>query len=225
MPYVFEFDYEDAKGHEHEYKANVHSARCVWDEGTTHRCKNRVAIGAPYCWVHLKYRKELVVKTSPGKGKGVFAFKKEDDREPVFHDGELVCAYGGQNVSVPELNRRYGKHTGPYALGGSFGEGRYTVQHHEDGALDRGIGTLLNHPNRGERSNCEFEYDEAINKYKVYAIRDIYKGEELLVHYGKKYRFNEAGTEYSTKYKAKGVPEPPLRENHPVYNLRARVTR
>jgi SET domain-containing protein len=169
------------------YDKPLESTRCEEIKPNGSRCKRKVVIGAPYCHTHLKYKHFLVVRDSTiqNAGKGVFVLDvhREED-EIIFRKGDRVCYYEGEVLSHEQFLERYSNadKTAPY-----------TVQLHnnkyEDGALKRGIGSLLNHK-RMNQCNCKLSISRN-NRAQIIATKNIYNYEELFINYGRSYRFNE----------------------------------
>jgi len=167
-----------------DYDAPLETHRCRANAKAGNRCKNRVTIGLSTCWQHTLSQKFLQIKTStiPNAGDGLFARRgKIDDRTiVVFKSGNVVCQYNGEIISQQTLEDRYGDNTAPY---GVELRGRK-----EDGALARGVGTLINHNPR--KKNCRIATNRA-NRAQIIAIKNVKNGDELFVSYGRSYRFNE----------------------------------
>ena len=176
-----------------DFDQPLDTVRCTASsKGSGNRCKNRVTIGLSTCWQHTLSQKFLQVKTStiPNAGDGLFARKGPiDDRSiVVFKSGDVICQYNGEMISQQTLESRYGQFTAPYGV--ELRAGRK-----EDGALSRGIGTLINHYPR--KKNCRIAINRA-NRAQIISMKTIKNGDELFVSYGRSYRFNEGGVETST---------------------------
>ena len=87
----------------------------------------------------------------------------------------------------------YAFNTTPYAIQLNSGQA-------SDGAIERTIGCLLNHSTKA-KANVRFTNPNAQNKVFIDAIKNIRNKQELLVNYGKQYKFNEAGVQTSTNRK------------------------
>lgn len=180
------------------WDAPLHSEQCQYHKPDGVRCRNRVVIGAPYCWIHRKKSQHVEVHESniPGAGKGVFATNGTDNDAIVFHKGDVLFPYHGQHINDAELQARYAEHTAPYGI--KLRTSGRTL--YEDGATHRGIGSLPNHANQAH-ANITFytaypRGKDPITKEK--ATKNIRNGQELLVNYGNEYGLNEEGVEYST---------------------------
>lgn len=156
-------------------------------------CKNRTCIGVPYCWMHLLKLHHLRIKQSSvhNAGKGLFAIRRGDvdvqgNRVPIFKKGDTIIKYGGEPVTAQQLQARYGNFTAPYGLS-------VTKNVFENGACVRGVGTLANHAVKS-LANAKYSY-ATINRRPAYAVikalKNIYDGDEILVHYGAEYQLNE----------------------------------
>lgn len=171
-----------------KFQGKLKSDRCEAETKTHHRCKKNVVIGLPYCWIHLKNKKHLRIKESE-HGKGLFV---DDPHQPhdvvVFHKNDKIIDYVGEHIDRHELDRRYGKHTAPYAL-------EYKRGHYIDSALERGAGSMANHASAAHRNaRLTSKPSGAVIK----ADRNIKNDKEVLVGYGRQYRFNEP-TSHLTK--------------------------
>jgi hypothetical protein len=183
------------------YDQRLQSNQCEEINANGQRCRKKVVMGAPYCNIHLKHKHYLVIRDSTiqNAGKGVFVFhpKKEED-DIIFKKGDRICYYEGEVLTHDQFLDRYSNadKTAPY-----------TVQLHknkyEDGALKRGIGSMINHKPTAQ-CNCKLSISHN-NRAQIIATKNIYNYEELFINYGRSYQFNEAGVETSTnnrKYNA-----------------------
>ena len=71
-----------------------------------------------------------------------------------------------------------------------------------DGAIRRGIGSLLNH--NPKKANCRFSICRD-NTIAIVAIKHIKNFQELYLNYGKQYIMNEPNIAYSTNNKKYNV--------------------
>ena len=197
MPYIFTFYIH----HHIRFRAQMLTKECICHSANHMRCRNKTVIGSPYCWVHLLYQRHLRIKDSNihHAGKGLFALNKDaGENEIIFRKGTNIIRYDGEIIDHQELNRRYGDFTAPYGI--EISQNRF-----EDGALERGAGTLINHTTR-DRANCKFiisknNRDDTLNhKIVIRATKNIRNGQELLASYGGNYRLNEPQTDYRTAY-------------------------
>ena len=169
------------------FDEQLETSRCTHSLNNQ-RCKNRVCIGLSMCWIHSRNFLHIKVQQStiPNAGVGLFAFDATKPvNEIVFKRGDKICDYNGEIIDETEKNRRYGNKTGVYILQIN-NQGRY-----EDGATQRGIGTLLNSPSGSNRQdNCRFSIGRD-KKAHIVALRNIRNNNELFINYGRLYRFNE----------------------------------
>lgn len=156
--------------------------QCYPCQGVTksgNQCKRRTCIGTHYCFQHRRLNRVKVQNTSVGKG--LFAFNP--DGGTAFRDGDYITDYDGEPITKQQWESRYiAGQEAPYLLV----RGDYI----EDGACRRGIGTLINDfRNITRRSNAQFRWNKSKNKPSVYATRTIKHGEQILLNYGKAFRF------------------------------------
>jgi len=183
--------YDRALGHD----------ECTLNRINGMKCRKRCQIGMSICWIHLLSECNLRIKTSviPNCGMGLFALRKKViDDSPIFTKNQKICNYGSQIINETDLQGRYGNRTAPYAL--SISNDRY-----EDGAVERGIGSLINHNPR--KANCKFVIGNNSKGY-IRATKKIFHNEELYLNYRPRgtrkkgrYEFNEPGVITSTNYK------------------------
>jgi hypothetical protein len=194
MPYQFRFFVHNALVFQGQLQCN----RCIADNVDNTKCKRIVCLGLPYCFQHLKSFKHLQIRDSeiPNSGKGLFAVNPDARRANavVFNTDGDICDYHGELIDHAELVRRYGTHTAPYGM---------TIKQHEryeDGALVRGVGTLVNHMT-GRNANAAFKIvmiNKKAHHVKLQALKPIRNGDEIYVDYGNEYLFDEP-TSYSTR--------------------------
>ena len=207
MPTYFHFHAPHAN---HAFDHEVTTDQCAYVNPETGRqCRNRVTVGLPLCWVHRVLKLHLEVRPSliPGAGRGVFVHDTSaKPGQPVFTTGQKICDYDGEIITQKELERRYGEYTAPYGLmllpGTSedhANPGPETM--YEDAGAHLGIGSLINHQEKGGQVNCEFVVPKrgagAGAGAFIRATRPIYEGEELYLHYGEYYQFEEPGVTYT----------------------------
>lgn len=162
------------------FECQLTCATCSATTKSGLKCKNRVCIGLPDCWLHTYANKYLRAKESniPGAGKGLFALSKTEDGI-LFRKGQIVCAYSGQRISRQELDRRYDDFTAPYGL---CGHGNKNC---EDAACERGLGSLANGTLDYRQANIEYRVRKG--KLCLIATKNIMNGHELLADYGREY--------------------------------------
>ena len=201
MSYVFTF-----KINNHiRFQSPLTTERCICISNNGNRCTKNTVIGAPYCWIHLLYQKHLRIKDSNihNAGKGLFVIdKRRANNAIIFREGQTIIRYHGEIINENELIRRYGQFTAPYGIRIRENQNRY-----EDGAIERGVGSLINHSANERIINCRFgvstnnKNPELNDLIIVKAIKNIRNGQELYVNYGDEYNFNEDEVSYDTKYR------------------------
>jgi hypothetical protein len=207
MPTYFHFWYHNPVHPDNDIKFNgqLKSMQCDFVKADGHQCRRRCVIGLPCCFSHLPVRYHVIVKPSliPGAGKGLFAYDKTKGPNDIVFKGERhttytrtpgdkICPYYGEIINQHQLQERYGENTAPYGI--EISDNRY-----EDAALERGVGSLLNHKLRAS-SNCTFSINRN-NRIDIRATKNIRNGQELHVSYGNQYQMNEPGVEYKTDHR------------------------
>lgn len=186
------FHFHPSNDPDDNFDAQLETQRCDYHiirNNRTRRCKRHVIIGLPYCHSHMKKAMHLECKRSSinGAGLGLFAYSPSKDKKPsiVFKKNAFICEYNGEIIDKDELEERYHDFTAPYAI-------QVTRTRFEDGALERSVGSLINHK-PVPRSNCKFAIHKTQGQHRVYlkASKNIKHGDELFVSYGRSYRFNE----------------------------------
>ena len=185
MPQYFKFYYNN----EYQFRLELESKQCEGHNKQGHRCRRKTVIGTPYCFTHIKTELNLEIKPStiPNSGKGLFAYKKIKDDEPVFKKNQIIVQYQGEEITRQELINRYGNHTAPYAV-------KKNNNLYIDSAGERGIASLAN-TNRGTNKTANVELTTHLN-FK--AKKNIYDGDEILISYGNGYKLNEPNVRYET---------------------------
>lgn len=190
MVRYFHFHYPEQ---EHYFNAQLETKRCAQMKDDGLQCKNRVCIGLPYCRVHLKYKHFLCIKEStiPNGGLGVFVCNpRKDENEIIFKKGQRVCMFSGEIITQEVLEERYGNYTAPYAL-------KLKRDVYEDGAKVVGIGALINHKPIAQ-ANCKLSVSGGANgRGQILATKNIKNNSELFVNYGRDYRMNQRGIQFS----------------------------
>jgi hypothetical protein len=180
------------------FECDLESKQCTGHARTGLRCRRKTVIGLPYCWSHLQSERKIRILPSliPNAGKGIFAQDKtKAANEVVFRKNDIILEYTGELINKFTLNRRYGKYTAPYGV-------QISHDRFEDGACERGAGTLGNHS--ASQANAKLVTSKVGNLHRVFiqASKDIQNGKEILMHYGKDYRMDE-GTFFTTKAASK----------------------
>lgn len=183
----------------HNFSCSLKCKQCtsITKKGT--RCKRKTCIGAGVCYTHLLHSMKLRIRDSEhlSSGKGVFAQLSRNTpstslratRRPiVFRRGDTIVEYGGEIIDLAVVHTRYGGHLAPYVLEKPKGQ-----RHIEDGACQRGVGSIINDfrstsgTNAQNNTNVMFVFSNSQKKFIVKATKNIHDGEELLVNYGNQY--------------------------------------
>lgn len=177
------------------FRDNMKTKQCLGkNKRTGERCTRNSCIGLGYCWSHLESNKYLRIKESDAeKGYGLFASNGKGNNDVIFKANEKICDYDGEIVTKHQLDTRYGDHTAPYGI-----EINKTKDIYEDGALHRGIGTMANHAPI-KHTNAKLSVNKTRTRATLRATRPIRNGKEILVNYGKDYRFHN-GITIKTRY-------------------------
>jgi hypothetical protein len=153
--------------------------------------------------MHLETIKNLKIKESKylkrlgihGE-RGLYAFTRKKKKR-LFKENQVICNYNGELINKNELEKRYGDNTGPYAiLINQNNKNRY-----EDAAVERGIGSLINHSNSKRAINCLLKTRN--KRISLVATKNILNGSELITTYGDEYKFDEdVGTTTNSRVKS-----------------------
>ena len=207
MPKKFRFH-----GPNQDFECNLASERCVATTKTGNQCSRKCVIGVNYCYTHLLHEKHLKIKNT-NHGKGLFAIDTKKARNAVIFkgtkkrrnrfgvtattSGDKIIEYKGEEINQNILDSRYGMYTAPYAIQNEQKRGVF-----EDGACRRGIGSIANHPDRGQKANATFHKG---NNIVMRAKTNIKNGDEILVNYNagnrqqNQYIMHEPGVTHSTR--------------------------
>ena len=203
------------------FDGKLKSDQCTELTARGQRCTKRCQMGLSFCWIHLLNDLNLRYKLSndiqdlcgnfikglfaikpniqPIEGNVVFSFDELADEAAGQHGGTNICNYNSEVISKRKLTRRYRHGTAPYAI-----ENR-TTRKFEDGALRRGVGSLINHSDNPDLVNCEIVVypDSSQRRGQLYirSTKHIMNNTELLCNYGNEYEFNAENEKYSTNYK------------------------
>lgn len=185
----------------HQWSGIVQTRKCEYQGG----CNRDATIGAPLCWQHNKIEYHLRIGPSPVAGKGVFAVRPNNAwplNKPVIQKGETCCYYYGELIDEDELQERYDGSVGIYVV-----EVKQQPPMYEDGALLRGLGSMINHQPTAQ-ANCRFgryfDYDAGQSYTVVKATKNIYDGQELFADYGPEYVMPGAN---NIQYGDRDIPE------------------
>ena len=174
------------------FRGNLDCERCQGRTKQGTQCARKTCIGTGWCFTHLLNEKHLRIQgsTIPNAGKGLFAMDKtKAPNDIIFRTWTKIIAYDGELVDSDTVEERYGDETAPYDI--HINRDRF-----EDGALHRGVGTLVNQSPTANRTNSRFGVSR--NRIVLFTTKNIRNGQEILVRYGNEYRFDE-NTQYATK--------------------------
>ena len=186
MKFTFSIDYVL------QFRGSLACERCQGKTKGGSQCSRKTCIGSGWCHIHLLNEKHLKIQTStiPNAGKGLFVMSKVvAENAIVFKVGSKIIEYDGELVDADTLQERYGDETAPYGI--HINRDRF-----EDGAIHRGVGTLVNQSPRTAMTNARFGVSR--NRIVLFATKNIRNGQEIYVRYGSEYRFDE-NTQYATK--------------------------
>lgn len=170
----------------------------------TDECKISCGFDMRFCSKHLLLIENIQIGFSRHLkgGLGLFAGGAigETKRDIIFwpeskaHAASVITTYNGELMSTKDLNDRWdykdicGNTIHPTAM--------YAVSispnKHIDACIMRSAGAYINDPRGGKkkgqynRANCAFRVNEAKGVMEIIAIRNIHRGEELLIRYGDK---------------------------------------
>lgn len=192
MPKYFHFHTQKVTREDPEliqFDAPLQSVRCSFIKKNGQQCKKKCMIGTPMCRQHLLMKYRVTVKKSSVENAGLGLFAEiTHPRKVVFKKNNIIVPYDGERIDKAELDRRYGNnYTAPYAL-------QVSDQIYEDGALRRGVGTLVNHS--AKKKNAKLDKEDGVGF--VRATKNINSGEEIFVDYGEDYNLAEDGVISST---------------------------
>jgi hypothetical protein len=197
----FHFHYIDASGIRHRFDEKLKSKQCNHIRSDNSRCLKRCLIGLDLCWIHLESTKKLKINKSrylrrfQGEN-GLYAFKRNGGTRRLFKKNDVICNYNGEVINTDELEYRYGNKTGPYAV-------KISQDLYEDAALQRGVGSMINHTFRQNRINCHLK--KRNGRIKIIALKDIKNGTELLTTYGSAYIFDEPNVGTTTNFRVRSL--------------------
>lgn len=182
------------------FTCTLSSQRCTRRSRGGGRCKQRVILGQPVCWVHLLRDFKLRVAPSriPNAGLGLFASATAAVRHPpvrraehrIFRAGDPVVEYTGEVLTPAQFDVRYPHRNGPYVLG-EVGSSMV------DAACRRGVGSLANSHRNQDRCNAAFALIGG--RPWIRATRAIYDGQEILVDYGPDYLWDSNRDRHETR--------------------------
>lgn len=157
------------------FSCTLKCIRCQAAKSGGGRCTRAVCIGLPVCFQHAVSVYHVKVLPAGRFGKGVFAWdRRQRNNQKVFVGGQKIVPYFGETITTAERNRRYGNSTAIYGYD-SKGKG------YQDGACQRGLGTLINDYRGIGTANAEFSGGW------IKASKPIYHGQQILLNYGDNY--------------------------------------
>lgn len=164
------------------------------------QCRKMCQIGLSICWIHLLSECHLRIKESTidNAGMGLFALIKNtpnEDAQIVFREGDTICLYNGEILTLNQHLHRYEQESAPYT---AELHRQNNIQMYEDASIQRGVGSLINHSVRN--FNCRMSIKRN-NTIAFIATKNIRNHSEILVNYGRRYRFNVAHTKSATNRK------------------------
>lgn len=185
------------------FRCKLECGQCQFVKANDERCRNRVCIGHPYCWIHNKGQYAVKVRDSTiaAAGRGLFA--TEDIKK-----GQWITPYFGETIPKTCLDQRYpgGEDSlAPYTVEyGAGGRTRYV-----DSACRRGIAGMANALFDENNNPLPKEDHNAVLLYRKYekakrgrspvkhtrmlwlkATKAIPAGHEIFCHYGDDYKLN-----------------------------------
>jgi hypothetical protein len=185
--------YTTNNGEAPRFECELKRVRCCAKTKSGRPCARTTLHTAPLCAQHtrkifrVRQDRSTIVLEGNKRMRGLFAC---DDSQPrgaiVFRKGDEVCPYFGEVIGDPELDRRYGDSTAPYAL--LIHPGVIV-----DPACLQSIGGKVNSPPPGGRPNTRFSVASSSDFASIKAIRNIRNGQELFVSYGPVYQPTDSG--------------------------------
>jgi len=152
--------------------------RCLATKANGVRCKNRTCKQYPYCWIHLKSKDKLQVKSSTiqGAGKGLFYVGKQN-----FPKGKKIVDYSAKTIT------RSAHPTSAYDL--QVSEGRYLNADDPSNYVGRYINDGRNPRINNVRFTKGTRIYEKNNRFVVpiYSTKVIKPNTELFMPYGRLY--------------------------------------
>ena len=210
-PSCYRYTFRTGADKKLKFGCQLKSARCLFSRvNGDQRCRQRTVMGFGYCHRHLAKEFGVQIKTStvPNAGKGLFAVRRFRVGDYILRDYDVrlpphcsergdpnePCAipYWGEELDGNEMNRRYGAHTGNYAVSKGVDRTKRSI----DAACVRSFASFINH--RSENPNVLFITWEEYGNPVVVAARDIEPGEELFIHYGTEYDLHSPDAHYKT---------------------------
>ena len=157
------------------------SVRCKANTASGHRCKNKTAQSLPYCWIHMKQKDNLQIKTSqiPNAGKGLFAVCPKKENQVCFRRGDRAAYYSGDLLDEIPQNKEYVLNVNNNRYLDSANKLNYPGRYIND---SRGS----NKRNNVLLTGRYYRKDDKIVS-PITAMRNIKHGDELYTAYGRSY--------------------------------------
>ena len=175
---------------DNKFESFLESKQCTGICKNGNQCRKIVVLGLPYCYVHLLSQKHLRIKKSTieGAGNGLFSMDtKKGENDIIFKKDEIIGAYTGEILNRDQLDERYGEdNTAPYAL--QISNNKYV-----DASIQRCFMSICNHGNN-TKANARFVNSVSRggitpNYLIIRATKPIRNNCEILINYGKEYKF------------------------------------
>ena len=155
--------------------------QCQAKTKTGSQCKLNTCKQYPYCWIHQKSLEGLQVKKStvPGAGEGLFYVGKPD-----VEAKSKVTLYSAKKVNTDRIN-------GNYVL--EVSKNKFLDAEDKSNFVGRYINSTRG---TGKQPNVKFSGTREIKEIKnrqtvpVLAVKKIKKDTELLLNYGRGYKFD-----------------------------------
>lgn len=188
----YKYKYKDSEN-DWDFGCPLQCIRCCAIAKNGQMCKKKTCKMVPFCVAHAKTIFNVQVKNAEGHvGNGLYAVKTRKntaDDAIIFRTGDIICWYIGEVIGVEEKDERYGHQhdaTAPYA---------FQDRHNRiiDAACLRGVGSYINSPagRNNLQANCKFVTSQPTVPFaSLVATRNIRNGTEILVSYGRAYRFD-----------------------------------
>jgi hypothetical protein len=198
------------------HKYRCHALKMKRRRPTNKRCNNYIVTGFEYCWFHLKHYFNLEIRQTELRDKagergeylGVFAreglFFDGDNDAPVFKKGEFIITYMPEKLSREDFDMRYHNTVDPPFVTSNRTGDREDRPYH-DASLKRSVsGFIMSDPPRANvvlRAMHRRGRGQPKHLMGVYAIADIFNGDELYLTEGQ----NPMTLEQNTDFKANTV--------------------
>lgn len=196
--YYFSFyDDEFPQGNRIFY-SRLYSGRCRANNKNGNRCNKRCVIGIEFCHTHMPSLLNVQIRDAGPLGLGLFAYNPNiGENDIVFRKNQKIVNYEGEVLTNDQINDRYDWNNAPYAMQVGNAHNARNI----DGAIHRGIGTMINHGTHMQ-SNVIFQHDRARHRVLLKAKKNIRNNQQLFANYGDAYEFHDAHRtrKYKTLY-------------------------